>query len=119
MNEYLIACIFLVLIFFSLGLCIFNNPGQRNSIYGYRTTAARRNQDTWDEANIYAGKCMMFCGIVMLLIVVVIDYIFSDVNKMFTLLGIFTLVSMLIVIMLTERRMKQVFFRDGKRKPNR
>lgn len=62
---------------------------------------------------------MMFSGIVMILVVVAVDYVFSDVYKMFTVLGIFTLISLLIVILLTERRLKKVFFRDGKRKPNR
>jgi uncharacterized membrane protein len=119
MNEYLVACILLVLIFFSFGVSKFNNPGMMNSTFGYRTTASKKNQDTWDEANMYAGKCMMLCGIFLILITVMVDYIFNNVAKMFALLGVLTLISLVIVVLLTERRLKKVFFRDGKRRPNR
>jgi len=119
MNEYLIGCIFLVLVFFTLGLLLFNNPGKINSAFGYRTFASKRNQDTWDEANMYAGKCMMLCGIMLIVVLVIVDFFFNNVLKMFAMLGAFSLVSLLCVLFFTERRLKYIFFRDGKRRPNR
>lgn len=119
MNIHLIACILLILIFFTIGLLLVTNTPPINSLLGYRTKSAKRNQDTWDEANIFAGRCMMYLGIVLLLMTVITDFIFEDINIMFNTLGAFSGVAVIYIIYLTERRLKNVFFRDGKRKPTR
>ena len=119
MDEYLVVLIFVVLIFFSAGLSIYNNPRVLNSFYGYRTHASKRNQDTWDEANIYAGKCIMTFCILIILSLIVTNIVTNNVYTLLKTLLISSLISLGCVLFLTENRLKQVFYRDGKRRPNR
>ncbi len=102
-----------------MGLLMMNNTAELNSYLGYRTKSARKNQDTWDEANRYAGKCLMFCGILMIILLLLIDYFYEDYNIIFDALIVFILISLTITLYKTESRLRHVFFRDGKRKPNR
>ena len=119
MDEYLVGLIFVVLIFFSAGLSIYNNPRELNSFYGYRTSSSKRTQDTWDEANVYAGKCIMIFSIL-----IIGSLIFTDLftNNLYTLLKTLltsSIISICCIVGLTENRLKKVFYRDGKRRPNR
>ena len=105
--------------FFTVGVTLYSNPKPLNSVFGYRTRTSRRNQDTWDEANNYAGKCLMYASILMMGVIILSDFLFNDLVRMLESLGTCIIISIIFIFFLTERRMKQVFFRDGKRKPNR
>lgn len=119
MNKLLLACVFLAMAFFTVGVMLYSNIKPLNSVFGYRTRSARRNQDTWDEANNYAGKCLMYAAILMMGVIIFSDFLFNDFIRMLESLGTFIIISIICIFFLTERRMKQVFYRDGKRKPNR
>ena len=118
MDEYLVFLIFVVLIFFSAGLSIFNNPRAINSFYGYRTRASKRNQDTWDEANMYAGKCLMGCCILIIVSLIATNLITNNLSILLKTMVVSLFFSVGLVVFLTESRLKKIFFRDGKRKPN-
>ena len=119
MDEYLVVLIFVVLVFFSVGMSISNNPREHNSFYGYRTQASKRNQDTWDEANMYAGKCIMGCCILIIACLIATNLITNNVFTLLKTLLFSTILSIGLIVLLTESRLKQVFYRDGKRRPNR
>lgn len=90
-------------------------------VLGYKTKASKRNEDTWFESNIYAGKCLMVLASLILLLLVITEIYFSTstiAHKMFYILSGFVLTSLTIIYVLTERHLKRVFFRDGKRRPN-
>lgn len=89
-------------------------------VLGYNTKASKRNEDTWFESNIYAGKCLMVLASLILLLLVITENYFSTstiAHKMFYILSGFVLTSLAIIYVLTERHLKRVFFRDGKRRP--
>jgi uncharacterized membrane protein len=49
-------------------ITLFYPPEKINTGYGYRTKASMRNQQTWDEANRYSSRLMLFCGLALLII---------------------------------------------------
>lgn len=120
MNEYLILSVILTLCFFSLGLKLNKSAGSIEGVIGYKTKASTRNEDTWYESNIYAGRCLMVLASLILLLLVITEIYFSSTStthKMFYVLSGFVLTSLTIIYVLTERHLKRVFFRDGKRRP--
>ena len=119
MDEYLVILIFVVLIFFSAGLSIYNNPRSIKSLFGYRTLTSKRNQDTWDEANMYAGRCIMMFSIFIILALIATNSITNNVNSLLQTLIAGLIISVGFIVLLTEKRLKKIFFRDGKRRPNR
>lgn len=89
-------------------------------VLGYKTKASKRNEDTWFESNIYAGKCLMVLASLILLLLVITEIYFSSTStayKMLYILSGFVLTALTIIYGLTERHLKKVFFRDGKRRP--
>jgi uncharacterized membrane protein len=43
-------------------------PKKINALYGYRTPASMKNQQTWDEANRYSTRLMIRYALIMLAI---------------------------------------------------
>lgn len=120
MNEYLILSVILTLCFFTLGLKLNKNASSIEGAIGYKTKASTRNDDTWYESNIYAGKCLMVLASLILLLLVITEIYFpttSAAHKMLYVLSGFVFSSLTIIYVLTERHLKKVFFRDGKRRP--
>ena len=63
-------------------------------VLGYKTKASKRNEDTWFESNIYAGKCLMVLASLILLLLVITEIYFSTstiAHTMFYLLSGFVL----------------------------
>lgn len=120
MNGYLILSVVMTLCFFSLGLKLNKSASSMEGVLGYKTKASKRNEDTWFESNIFAGKCLMVLASLILLLLVITEIYFSTstiAHTMFYLLSGFVLTSLTIIYVLTERHLKRVFFRDGKRRP--
>jgi SdpI/YfhL protein family len=120
MNGYLILSVVMTLCFFSLGLKLNKSASSMEGVLGYNTKASKRNEDTWFESNIYAGKCLMVLASLILLLLVITEIYFSTstiAHKLFYILSGFVLTSLAIIYVLTERHLKRVFFRDGKRRP--
>lgn len=117
MNVYLLLSLFCGLTFFSLGVKLHQNPGSMNAVLAYRTRASRRNEDTWYEANVYAGRCLMLIGALLLLVLILLDFYLNNINTLFYFLGTSILMAIALVYLFTELHLKHVFFRDGKRRP--
>jgi uncharacterized membrane protein len=52
-------------------------PKKINNYYGYRTPAAMKNQETWDEANSYSARVMIKTGLVLLFAGLVLTFLFQ------------------------------------------
>lgn len=62
MSNLLIPVLMIV-----IGRVLVKNPPKTiNGIYGYRTSMSRKNQATWDFANLYCGKVWWKIGWIML-----------------------------------------------------
>jgi len=117
MKEYLLICIGTVMVFFSWGLKLNRDPGEVGSLLGYKTRSSLRNEDTWYEANIFAGRWLMLMSVFSLILIASVIYRLVVVETiLFWLAGSF-LVSILVVYLKTESHLKALFFRDGKRRP--
>ncbi|MBL7924424.1 MAG: SdpI family protein [Bacteroidia bacterium] len=117
MNEYLIICVICGLSFFSLGLKLNRDPGSMDTYWGYRTRSSRRNEDTWYEGNVYAGRCLMVFASIILMFVVLTEVYFYNNHLLFFVLAALILFAVVLIYAMTERHLKRLFFRDGKRRP--
>jgi hypothetical protein len=117
MNHYFLLGLMAALSFFSFGLKLNIFPGSPSDWLGYHSKGARRNEDTWFEANVYAGRALMFQSCMLLILLLInYNYFFRD-HKLLISIGVFIPVSCTLIFVLTERRMKRIFFKDGKRRP--
>lgn len=116
MNEHLILSVVVVIVFFTLGLKLNRDPGPIDSLLAYRTASARRNEDTWYESNTYAGRLLMiFASLKLLAVFIIVGN--SSILVLLKVIPVLVVISLIIVYVLTERRIRYLFFRDGKRKP--
>ena len=106
-----------VLIIFSFGLKIYSNPGPLDTIFAYRTNRSIKNEDTWLEANVFAGRCLMYFATIFLLLLLLAGQLFISTEfTIYSMVFCFAICS-ISVVAFTEKHLQQVFFRDGKRKP--
>lgn len=104
---------------FTLGVRMNQDPGLRSSFFRYRTKASVRNDETWVYANLFAGRCLMILSVIGLIILILSETILlQHPTRMFVILFLSLILEILLTFLLTERKMKSVFFKDGKRKPN-
>lgn len=97
-------------------ITLFYPPKKINAGYGYRTKASMRNQQTWEEANRYSSKLMLFCGIA-LVITGVLSFFVSSLSQTGIITGtILTFLFTLLPVPLTERHLKKLFDKEGNRK---
>ncbi|MFA6276170.1 MAG: SdpI family protein [Pedobacter sp.] len=105
------------LIFFIVGLLFKMFPPKKiNSIYGYRTSSSMRNLDTWTVANKYSAGLMIFEGIGMTIIGILI-LMFSGIGTIGTGISVgFVILFVILLIVLTEKHLNNLFDKDGNRK---
>jgi hypothetical protein len=117
MKIYLLIAVGSALTLFTIGLRLNRFSGNEDSWFSYRSSLARKNDDTWYEGNQFAGRMLMLFSVLLIALV-----LFFFLNQypvrviVYSLSGglFFTLVA---VYFLTERYLRDIFFRDGKRKP--
>jgi len=92
-------------------------PKSRKKIYGYRSFLSTRNQETWHEANDFAGKHSIRIAYVLLGIGVVIGLLFKSQDNWYYL---FSVGAVIIAAMNlrgeTEWHLSRLFEEDGRRK---
>lgn len=85
-------------------------------MYGYRTKASMRNQQTWNVANRYSAKIMLITGSV-LVIIALFSLKIQFLRNLNVLISTgLTIVSALCMLMLTESHLKKMFDENGNRK---
>lgn len=90
-------------------LLIKHPPKDINSIIGYRTRKSSKNQETWDYAQRMAGKIFRIIGIINFIACSLIILLFvnkQNVEDMFLILAYSQLSEILIVIIITEIKLK-------------
>lgn len=91
-------------------------PKKINKLYGYRTKASMRNQQTWEEANRYSAKQISYCGIILLTIGV-LSLLSPSIAKVNTNIAtVLTIIFSVLPLPLTELHLKKVFDKEGNRK---
>jgi uncharacterized membrane protein len=119
MNEHLIAGAIISLCYFTAGLLMTTKAAEPNKIFGYRTHAARRNMDTWLEANHFAGRSIMIVGSILMLLLLLFTSIFPEPSGFYPAVILVMILGTVLVFLLTEVHLNKIFFKDGKRKPYR
>lgn len=117
MNEYLILSLAIGLGFFSFGVKLNRDPGEMDTRFAYRTRSSLRNEDTWYEANIYAGRCLMMLGAILIPLLIFVDIKIDRINTLVMIFSVAVIVSISVIYVFTELHLKKLFFRDGKRRP--
>jgi hypothetical protein len=119
MNLELLVCVCVILLMFTLGVRMRQDPGMRSSFFRYKTKSSIRTEETWVYANLFAGRCVMISSVFAIIILILSQrFLLMHPTRMFMLVSILLIVVLLITVLLTERKMKTIFFKDGKRKPN-
>lgn len=104
------------IVFIILGCIIrFFPPKTQNSFYGYRSFMSMKNQETWNEAQKYAGSTILIFGIINLFLGIwsVITPIILN-NEIVQLVVL--IVGTVALIYINEARLREIFTEEGKRK---
>ncbi|MFN8152668.1 MAG: SdpI family protein [Bacteroidia bacterium] len=117
MNHYLILSLAIGLSFFSFGVKLNRDPGSMDTRFAYRTRSSLRNEDTWYEANIYAGKVMMLIAAFVLPLLIFADIRINRIDMLISVFSVTILASLSLTYLFTEIHLRKLFFRDGKRRP--
>ncbi|MCE2846517.1 MAG: SdpI family protein [Sphingobacteriales bacterium] len=117
MNFSLILAAFVAIAQFTVGLRVNRFTPDFGSLFAYRTDLARRNDDTWYEANLFAGKVLMRSASLVLLLLVVMESYRLGRDRELLVVFVCSLLSLVFVYIRTEKHLKGVFFKDGKRRP--
>ncbi|MCR3758709.1 SdpI family protein [Clostridium felsineum] len=116
---------FIVPIIILLFGLIFRNhsPKNINGIYGYRTSMATKNKETWDFAHKCLSKLWIKIGTVMLIITAIYSYIVmvstfnykfkENMDVVLILIQTFVLIMSIIPV---EKELKKNFDENGNRK---
>ncbi len=89
-------------------------PKNINSFYGYRTNRSMKNEDTWQEANIYANRLFIPVGI-LTIIIAIICYAYSS-RQIVAITGFSLAILSIAVLGITEWHLHKTFDKHGHRK---
>lgn len=87
-------------------------PKKINSIFGYRTILAMKNQDTWNEAHKYSANTFVILGFIF----VPLQFVLSQLNLGYGYEKIVISICFVIMIIINEMHLKKIFNNDGSRK---
>ena len=92
-STFFNADILVGVIFRAMGLLIRSFPPRsRRSFYGYLSYLSTRNQHTWDEANLFAGKHSLRIAAVLIPLGLLFGFLFSEQDNWYYLLTVATVV---------------------------
>ena len=103
----------------------YKQPKQINPIYGYRTGLSMKNQDTWIVANRLASKCFLYTSIGFVVILTLLltaigkgnlTTWFGSLRPLFFTIAILSTGLVLLPLIVTEYKLRQIFTADGLRK---
>ena len=116
MNYTLLSGIFLVLLVFSFGVKMYTNPSDFKSYLGYRSSFSLKNEDTWYAANMFAGLLLMVLAVILLVLLIFLESEYREQANMLRLILFYFLAGAGVIYYLTEKRLRKIFHRDGKRR---
>ncbi|GKX65899.1 SdpI family protein [Inconstantimicrobium mannanitabidum] len=105
------------IIFFLMGLVLIIAPPNRNNGIGYKSPFAMKNEDTWKEANTFAG-IMAICGSI---IASAISFILTELFKsnqdfISKICALSTAIIIIVFVFYTEVHLRRIFDKEGNRK---
>jgi uncharacterized membrane protein len=100
---------------FLLSILFYKFPPKKiNSLYGYRTVKAMQNQQIWDFANdVFNKNLLIYSGISLLGALLFAHFTPKELTWQPMLLA---LLSVLVSVIKTERRLSDNYTEEGKRK---
>ena len=91
-------------------------PKKINTLYGYHMKSSMRNEDTWVEANYYAGRLLLLLSIFFLIASLVTTNLMDFSARELVIYAVVLLSSCAGIYYLTEMHMKNMFDEQGNRK---
>ena len=88
-------------------------PKKINSLYGWRSNYAQKNQEIWDEAQRYGAKQLMYGGVFGIIVGYIIPYIFEKHSTDIAGIGFLVLVG--VVFFRGEHYLRKKFDKEGNR----
>ena len=118
MNFLLLICSFIVMVIFSIGVKLNTRPSAYGG-FGFKTSVSLRSEETWHDGNVTFGRYLMIIAPLQIITLVVTErYLPEHPYRIFAVLAITTLVSISIAYILTQKKLRTIYFKDGKRRPN-
>jgi hypothetical protein len=118
MNFLLLFCSFIVMVIFTIGVKLNQRPSEFGG-FGFKTKVSLRCEETWRDGNVTFGRCLMMIAPLQIVILVLTErYLPNHPFRIFTVLAITTIGSVLIAYLLTQKKLRTIYFKDGKRRPN-
>ncbi len=106
------------IIFYLIGVIMQRFPPKKIvALYGYRTNASMKNQQTWDEANRFSARWMASYGISIfvfgIILTLIVNTFVTPAKTQSLILGIALfisgIVSALLILIVTEKHLKKTF----------
>lgn len=96
-------------------------PGDRNSLFGYRTGMSIKNDDTWRFAHEYCGRLWLIIGLVLFAVTTVFLVLSMNMDPetvgfISGILMMIYVVPLLVSVAATEKALKKTFDSRGRRK---
>lgn len=118
MNLLLLVCSFIVMVIFTIGVKLNQRPSEYGG-FGYKTNVSLRSEETWHDGNVTFGRYLMMIAPLQIVILIVSErYLPDHPYRIFAVLAITTIVSVLLAYLLTQKKLRTLYFKDGKRRPN-
>lgn len=97
-------------------------PKKINYLYGYRTEASMKNQQTWDEANRFSARLMIKIGWILILVGLLFSLTFNaailqpNIQNVLrpVLLLISSTAAAVVLIAVTQRHLEKTFPENNK-----
>jgi hypothetical protein len=118
MNLLLLVCSFIVMVIFTIGVKLNQRPSEYGG-FGFKTNVSLRSEETWHDGNVTFGRYLMMIAPLQIVILIVTErYLPDHPYRIFAVLALTTIVSVLLAYFLTQKKLRTIYFKDGKRRPN-
>jgi len=97
------------MIYAACGALLYKYPPKNiNHFFGYRTGRAMKDQRSWDFAQVYSGKMMIYWGMVTMVLGFAVWMVFPDDIMIACIVVILQTVLIFPAIIATERKLKMM-----------
>lgn len=118
MNLLLLICSFVVMVIFTIGVKFNQRPSEYGG-FGFKTSVSMRSEETWHDGNVTFGRYLMMIAPLQVVILIISEqYLPNHPYRIFAVLAMTTIVSILVAYLLTQKKLRTIYFKDGKRRPN-
>jgi hypothetical protein len=118
MNLLLLVCSFIVMVIFTIGLKLNKRPNEYGG-FGFKTKVSMRSEDTWHDGNVTFGRYLMLIAPLQIVVLIITErYLPDHPYRIFAVLTLTTIVSVVVAFLKTQKKLRAIYFKDGKRRPN-